>query len=992
LLRFSLLGLASLLVILVIAGAVLGVVLVRRPFPQYSGEVSIPGLRSSVAVQRDGHGVPQVYADNAEDLFRAQGYVQAQDQFFTMDWRRHVTSGRLSELVGDQPDALAADKLIRTLGWRQVAEAELQQLDPVSRGYLDAYAAGVNDYLAGRSASQLSLGYTVLSLQAPLSRIEPWTPADSLAWFQAMAWQLRGDYDDELSRARVLGAVKDPSRVKELYPDYPYNLHQPILSSDSLARLTGGSGSGASSASASGGVAGVGTSGGVDGGGTSGGAVRSGSVAKTGVTRTGKVTAAKVPATPGGTAGQPGSVTPAQAKQMDFDSAALDRAVREPDAQGVIEQARRAVSAVPAVLGSGRAVGANAWVVSGSKTATGKPLLADDPQLSASLPGIWYQMGLHCRRVTDGCPFDVSGFTYAGVPGVVIGHNARISWGLSSLGPDVTDYYLERVDGGTYQRDGAWPPITTRKETLNVAGGSPVTFAVRSTVHGPIVSDLIADSVGPGTAAGQPRDHQYAVSIAWSALQPGHDLPAVFALDRAGDFTAFRAAAQQFDVPAQNFVFADVDGHIGYTVSGRIPVRRSTPTMASAQSTSPDAAPAAPPATPPPATPSAAGGSSGATTDQGTTTPPSGPSTTSQAAKAPALLPSNGTWPVPGWNSSFDWAGFVPSEQLPWVLDPSDGLIVAANQPVTPPSYPVKLASDWDYGYRAQRIRDLVSGDLKAGHKLTVADVQSIQGDTYNPVAARLVPLLLQVKTDSSFAFTEQARALLKGWKYDQPPNSPAAAYFNAVWARLLDIAFGDELPEGARPDGGQRWFEVVRHLLDEQKNPWWDDKRTPDVVESETEDLRQAMIQARLDLTRILGKDPQRWQWGHLHQLRLTGEPLGDLGVTSVLHPLLNQGPIEVGGGSSLVDAMGWDASSGAFDSTTFNVIDAPSMRMIVDLANLDGSRWVNATGVSSHPGQAHYADQVDAWARNETYPWPFSSGAVGRTTTDTLTLKGAG
>jgi penicillin amidase len=342
---------------------------------------------------------------------------------------------------------------------------------------------------------------------------------------------------------------------------------------------------------------------------------------------------------------------------------------------------------------------------------------------------------------------------------------------------------------------------------------------------------------------------------------------------------------------------------------------------------------------------------------------------------------------MPGWNSGFDWTGFIPAAQLPWALDPTEGIIVAANQPVTGPSYPVKLAGEWDYGSRAQRIRDLVGARLKQGHKLTVADVQAIQGDTYNPVAAELVPLLLQVKTDASFAFTAQARDLLKGWDYTQQADSAAAAYFNAVWASLLYLTFSDELPEGTRPDGGQRWFEVVRSILKDPKSPLWDDHRTPDVVEAEAEVLRQAMIQARLKLTSLLGKDPNRWEWGHLHRLQLTGQPLGGLSSTSVLHPLLNTGPIQVGGGSSLLAAMGWDAASGSFDVT-----EAPSLRMIVNLADFDGSRWINATGGSAHPGQGHYRDQIEAWSRNETFSWPFSTEAVRRATSDTLTLRGVG
>lgn len=903
-------------VILVIASLVLAVVLVRRPFPQYSGEVSIPGLRSLVTVQRDARGIPQVYADNPEDLFRAQGYLQAQDQFFTMDWRRHVAAGRLSELVGDSTDALASDKLVRTLGWRRVAEAEERQLDSVTRSYLQAYVAGVNDYLAGRSASQLSLNYTVLSLKAPLTKIEPWTVVDSLTWFQAMAWQLRGNGDDELVRVRVLGMVKEPDRVDELYPPYPYDRHQPVLSADSVARLPS-SGSAGTSAPAS-------------------------NAAERGTRRTGnsgtgtRVTREATKTTKAERLAAQRAA--ARVRQQETDVQALEHALLGGDAQTVVEQARQAVSAVPSVLGGGRAVGANAWVVSGTLTASGKPLLVDDLQLATSIPGVWYQMGLHCSTVSGDCPFDVSGFTFVGVPGIVIGHNARVSWGLNSLGPDVDDYYLERVTSNSYLLDDEQVPITTRQETIAVAGSDPVTFVVRSTKRGPIVSDLTDPAAAQGSADGGP-EHQYAVSIATTSAQPGHHMQAVFALDVAKDFTTFRAATQKFDAPALSFVYADVDGHIGYQMSGRVPQFGTSETGLA-------------------------------------------------AGRAAGRMPTDGSWPLAGWNSDFTWSGTVPASQLPWVLDPTDGMVIAANQPVTGPGYPMLPTADWDYGYRAQRIRDLITTKVQGGHKLTVADAQAIQGDTYNPMAAELVPLLLQVKTDASFAFTADAKDLLKDWKsYTQPTDSAAAAYYNAVWASLLNLTFSDEMPEGTRPDGGQRWFEVVRTVLRDPRSLWWDDHRTPDLLETQTEVLRQAMIQARLRLTSLLGKETERWEWGHLHRVQLTGQPLGSLGPTSILHPLINRGRIEVAGGSSVVAATSWDASA-----STFAVTAAPSLRMIVDLSDLDGSRWINATGESAHPGQAHYTDQVDAWAEGQTFGWPFSREAVRRVTKDTLTFKGPG
>jgi penicillin amidase len=833
-----LLGLLALVVVAVLVVSIGATTMIRRSLPDRDGTATLPGLGGQVTVLRDDRGVPQVYASTATDLFRAQGYVHAQDRFFEMDLRRHITAGRLSELVGPSEDALATDKVVRTLGWRRVAEAELPLLSPSTRSYLQAYADGVNAYLAHRSASRLGVEYALLGITLPDYRIEPWTPVDSLAWLKAMAWDLKGNYTDEITRAR-LAASLPVKRINQLYPAYPFDEHAPIVSA-------------------------------------------------------------------------------ADAGPSQSSSAVPVADLRTPSAEDALALAQKALDAVPQLVGRGDGIGSNSWVVAGSRTTTGMPLLANDPHLAPSVPGIWYQMGLHCQQVDDSCPFDVAGFTFSGLPGVVIGHNDRVAWGFTNLGPDVTDLYLERVLGDTVEVDGAYEPLTTRTETINVRGGDPVTITVRSTRHGPIVSDVI-DSVraaGRGaTVDGEPDSTAYDVSLAWTALQPGRTADAVFALDSARGWDDFRAAARVFDVPAQNLVYADVDGNIGYQAPGKIPVRQA----------------------------------------------------------------GDGRWPVPGWQSRYDWTGYVPFDDLPSVLNPKEGLIVAANQAVTADVAPF-ITRDWDYGFRAQRIRDL----LARTPKLSVDDMSRIQLDTRNPMAPTLVPLLLKVDF-SKDAFTREAQQLLRGWDFTEPPDSAAAAYYNAVWRNLLRLGFDDELGVDLAADGGDRWFEVVSTLLPRKDDPWWDNKATPGAVENRDEIVRQAMTSARIELTKSLGKDPTHWQWGRLHRLELKHAVLGGPTVPAPVRWLVNRGPWDVGGGSALVDATGWDAHDG------YAVNWVPSMRMVVDLGDLDRSRWVNLTGASGHPMDAHYTDQTDAWATGRTYPWPFGEKAVRAATDDELVLRPA-
>ena len=242
-----------------------------------------------------------------------------------MDLRRHVTAGRLSELVGSA--GIDSDKVIRTMGWRRVAEQELPTLAPETRQYLQAYADGVNAYIkqAG-SPEKMSLEYTVLARRNPGYRVEPWTPVDSLAWLKAMAWDLRGDYKDELARARLSRTTRS---IKQVEPALPALSRRPQPADPLPAGL----------------AAGVGAD------------------------------------RPGG---QPRAGGPDGAAHRRTGGAAVDSALAS-------------VDAVPASLGRGDGIGSNSWVVSGSRTTTGKPLLANDPHLGLAIPGIWGQVNLQCR-------------------------------------------------------------------------------------------------------------------------------------------------------------------------------------------------------------------------------------------------------------------------------------------------------------------------------------------------------------------------------------------------------------------------------------------------------------------------------------------------------------------------------------------------------------------------------------------------------------------
>ncbi len=240
----------------------------------------------------------------------------------------------------------------------------------------------------------------------------------------------------------------------------------------------------------------------------------------------------------------------------------------------------------------------------------------------------------------------------------------------------------------------------------------------------------------------------------------------------------------------------------------------------------------------------------------------------------------------------------------------------------------------------------------------------------------------MQVDAELLDADTRRARELLDDWDYRQDVDSAPAAYYNAVWRHLLAGIFHDELTGDLTPDGGDRWFEVLQIVLDDSQAIWWDDVRTDDELELREEVIVDAMAAATTEVSDTLGADPGSWRWGDLHELELTHATFGTSGIAP-LEALFNRGPYPAAGGEGIVNATGWSPADG------FGVDWVPSMRMVVDLTDLDASRWVQLTGQSGHVFDPHYTDQVEAWASGETFAWAFSGEASRKSAVDVLVLE---
>ncbi|MCX4906253.1 penicillin acylase family protein [Streptomyces sp. NBC_00878] len=889
------------LVLAVIGGVAYGsfwsISTVRASFPQTKGSITLDGLSGPVDVKRDGYGIPQIYASTDADLFMAQGYVQAQDRFYEMDVRRHMTAGKLSEMFGE--GQVDNDEFLRTLGWDRVAEKEYETtLSAETKKYLQAYAKGVNAYLKGKDGADISLEYAALDFSNDYTPKE-WTPVDSVAWLKAMAWDLRGNMQDEIDRSLMTSRL-GPQQIADLYPEYPYDRNKPIVQEgqyDSASEEY------------------------EQGGGTSTGSGGTQSAAGSGLA--------------GGTTAPSGL-------------------------QGQLSGLYKVLDDVPEAVGvNGNGIGSNSWVIKGTHTITGKPLLANDPHLAPSLPSVWYQMGLHCKSISEKCQYDVSGYTFAGLPGVIIGHNENIAWGMTNSGADVTDLYLEKLTGDGYEYDDKVKPFTTREEKINVAGGDSKTIVVRETNNGPLLSDRNDELVKVGKkatvdSAAPDRGDGYAISLRWTALSPGTSMDAVFAMNKAADWTDFRKAATLFDVPSQNLTYADTDNNIGYQLPGRIPIRGK----------------------------------------------------------------GDGSLPAPGWDSAYRWTGYIKQAELPYEYNPERGYIVTANQAVVDKDkYPYSLTTDWGYGTRSQRIADLIESKIKGGGKISTDDMRQMQLDNSSEIAKLLVPKLLKI--DVSDKNVREGQKLLEGWNYTQDADSAAAAYFNATWRNILKLAYGNKLPkelrvegqclnvepidttgpadedrrvrecgqrdaDSAQPDGGDRWFEAVRKILDDEDNAWWSAPatRTDPAVDTRDELFERALTDARWELTAKLGKGIDTWSWGRLHRLYLDNQTLGTAGP-GFLQYMLNRGPYNMGGGEAAVNATGWNAAGG------YTVVWVPSMRMVVNLDDFDKSKWINLTGASGHAYSAHYTDQTSKWVKGELLPWVSTERAIDADTADTLVLQ---
>ena len=450
LLKRFLFYLSILIVAALIAGYFLLNNLKNSALPDYSGEIEIPGLSGEVMVLRDSLAIPHIFAGNENDMYRAVGFVMAQDRLWQMDLLRRVTQGRLSEILGK--DQLQTDLLLRALRFQEKSEKILAQSSPEIIAALEAFSEGINFHIANYP---LPPEFKILGYKP-----EPWEPIHSINLIGYMSWDLTSGWKTEMV-LHQLGRNITPEKLNQFIPDlenHPIPVYPGFSLNENPDEIISGA------------------------------------------------------------------------------NAELEK------------------------LGVGIFSGSNNWAVSGEKSKTGKPLLANDMHLGFMAPGIWYQMHQYAEGSVN-----VTGLVLPGQPFVICGHNDSIAWGMTNVAVDDLDFYAETLneDSTKYLLDGQWKNLEIKEENIHTKEKEIIRETLRFTHRGPIVNRFKDEKETP-------------LSIRWLGNEMSNEIRGVYLLNRARNWADFREATQMFKSVSQNMVYADVAGNIGLQCAAGVPIRKGS--------------------------------------------------------------------------------------------------------------------------------------------------------------------------------------------------------------------------------------------------------------------------------------------------------------------------------------------------------------------------------------------------------------------------------
>jgi acyl-homoserine lactone acylase PvdQ len=953
----------------------------KAALPLLDGEIRLAGLKAPVAVRRDEHGVPHIEAASEEDLWVAQGYVTAQDRLWQMDTYRRNSNGELAEVLGSA--LVNHDKLQRVLGIRRTAERIWANTPPDQRARFEAYARGVNLFIAEHE-NNLPAEFRLLGYKP-----RPWTGVDSISVGLTMVQMLDTHWEDKLSREAIRNGLNayaekvhqqnpkdgwpDVEKLeKELYPVGSWRDHPPTGERLDLskphpepAKRTGddddeddnsqakyreeGEGrreqdvatraQGARARQAAEKLLGVEV---LKGHGFS--RVSKGLPPTQGDENASAVSAPEGPKdnSPGQVRrsgrspgkGQQESQSPVGAAEISpqilkgidsvFDRAdegnKLNRALapegwhftkssepsRSPATQSAGDLALTAQDlrglreAGLGGIGLGGCAdcvyGSNNWVVAGSHTASGKPLLASDMHLGLTQPNIWYMADLKAPG------YHAAGVTVPGVPFVIAGHNEHVAWGFTALYADVQGLYVEKVQGSNYEgNDADWHPLKVNHETIKVRGGADVQLDVQETEHGPLLNPVL------------PKEKR-AIALKWTLYDPSLNTLPVYELNKAANWGEFEEALKSWCWPTQNVVYADDQGHISYRAIGKVPVHKVIYGYPFPHDT----------------------------------------------------MNLRAEWAIPG----VDYA-YIPFDDMPHTFDPPSGFLATANSRVTTEESPHPLTLEWPDPYRAERIYRLLDGR----NGLTRADMLTVQTDIYSEVDQEIGHRLAYAidHTDGVDERLKKAADLMRSWDGRLTTDSAAASVVTqarqAFWPLILEPKLGKELAAEYRwAESNFAEEEIVMHGGSDSNSGSHSAWLPPGYKNWDA--LLTDAVRKGMEAGHAPG-DVAAWSYGSWH-------------VVDIEHPLAKFLP-GIGGFAGTGEQP---LSGGKLTIKQVGREFGPSQRFTMDWSDVDGSTENIVLGESGDPYSPYYRDQWKDYYGGTTFALPFSDAAVTAQTRHTLRL----
>ncbi|MFW9995780.1 MAG: penicillin acylase family protein [Candidatus Odinarchaeota archaeon] len=717
------------------------------------GTYIVDGIDNEISIIRDEWGVPHIFAQTDADAYFGIGYCHAQDRLWQLDIQRRQFSGTLAEILG--PVAVPADKLFRSIGLARVAREtwDYFKTHNSTEGFvqaLEAYADGINAYLDDLAPKDYPREFKLLNYKPTR-----WYPEDSIAWGNMMAWGLTGDFIFYELYLAIAEFYLGRSIVNELLPvNNTFNMIPVLPNYGSYSMMTGAS-----------------------------------SFSETKDSFTEKLVASQE------------------------DSRSLS-AEMIPVVESVLKtfESLKEINVLGLSLSEFNPgqVGSNNWVINGSKSETGYPVLANDMHLSHGLPALWYEV--HYSSAESG--MNVYGFSFAGSPGVVAGHNDYCAWGFTNAQVDVTDtyFYLTNTDGTKFWNEtkNSYEDFITVNETIKVKNSNNVVLTVRFTLHGgtkcPVIPSeaYISEEIStlyPGV-----------ISMRWTGLDiPNNLVAASYRYTRMKSLDDFKEAGKLWDVPGQNAVYADIYGNIALRPVAKYPIRP---------------------------------------TDYW------------------GRVPSNGS------AGEGEWLGYIPYDELAVTENPEQGYLASTNQKIAGPDYPYFYGSFVADGYRSRRINEILNGTGSGtGGTFTVEDIAAAQADNLDLCARALVPTATSITPETDETLVIQAVNVLKQWNHSMDSDLVAPTIWWIWLAYYTDYIVTDELKEAGMDSDifpSPQFNTIENFTIHNASVTWFDNVTTNETVETISDIALAAMRDAVKNLAQYMGSDVEKWYWGDFHKLEI--------------------------------------------------------------------------------------------------------------------------